>query len=94
MNKETVFLEKLGYILETVKYIRFEEGGRSFDDTYTKRTVSIAYRPNQAKEIEAIKNRTIQGGSYQQNPLSNYQVLDVYNKEYDNALFNLVLKSI
>lgn len=94
MEKETKFLQKLGYVVERVSYIQWVDNDRYGEDEFIDRNVLVAYSSLELGEIEDIKLRTSRRDSYHGNPLSEYDIIKVFKREFEIALYNLVYKSL
>lgn len=93
-TKEVNFLEKLGYKIEDITYTLWHDNGRYGEDTYEQCEVSLAYKV-ETSEIKKFKEKEIHCSKAD----SNYEIKDfilykVYKKEFEEALYNLVLNSL
>lgn len=93
-TKQVDFLEKLGYIVEGITYTLGHDNDRYGEDTYDQCEVNLAYKKETAEIKEFKETKT-----HWHKADSNYKIQDfilekVYKKEFEEALYTLVLKSL
>lgn len=88
-NKQTQFLQQLGYTIEDITYKVLD------DDDYIDHEVSLAYKLDSIIAIEAFKECSYHfHRAESQHGISNYVLETVYEKELENTLYEMAFEHV
>ena len=93
-TQKTEFLNKLGYVIETINYKVHHDGGRSSEDWITEHSITVAYKEpfQDIEEFKKIEFHTKEVSSWDY--IGKIKMEEVFKKEFNNHLFHLVMNNI